>query len=121
MKLDMEIVRGILLAMEAHPHGFAPPTIELDGYTQEQIGYHVMLMAQAGLVEGHSTTHHGSRSPSWAARNLTWAGHQFIEAAREESRWQKAKTQVKDKTGALSFELVKRLLYDLMSGAVFPG
>ncbi len=36
MKRDMDLIRAMLLAIEAHPTGFAPK-IEISGYTQEQI------------------------------------------------------------------------------------
>ena len=58
MKRDMDSIREILLAVEAHPCGFAP-SIEIHGYTQEQVGYHVFLLGEAGLavVSNETTTY----------------------------------------------------------------
>ncbi len=44
---------------------------------------------------------------------LTWADHEFLEAARNETFWKKAKGTVKEKTGGLSFELLKQMLLQL--------
>jgi hypothetical protein len=48
MKRDMDLVRKILLQIEEHPHGFAPNYLAIEDYTQEQIGFHVLLMGEAG-------------------------------------------------------------------------
>ena len=52
MQRDMDLVRAILLAVEAHPAGFAPDPLAIEGYTDEQIGYHATILKEAGMVEG---------------------------------------------------------------------
>ena len=44
MKRDMDLVRAIVLAIEAAPTGFAPNSVEIPGHTGEEIGYHVHLI-----------------------------------------------------------------------------
>jgi hypothetical protein len=48
----MDLVREIHLALEQHPHGFAPDELRIDGFTEEQVGYHAYIMGQAGLIRG---------------------------------------------------------------------
>ncbi|MBN1375810.1 MAG: DUF2513 domain-containing protein, partial [Dehalococcoidia bacterium] len=81
----MDLIRAMLLAIEADDHGFAPK-IEIEGYTQEEIGYHAVLLGEAGLVEVHDITHMGSHSPEALISRLTWEGHEFLDAARENNR-----------------------------------
>ena len=50
MKLDMDLVRKILITLEEQPHGFFCQSLAIDGYSTEQIGYHVTLMGEAGLL-----------------------------------------------------------------------
>ena len=69
----------------AHP-------LDIDGYTEEQIGFHVYLMIQAGLLSGGDVTHVGSSSPIAMAQSMTWAGYEFVEASRNEDTWAKAKS-----------------------------
>ena len=65
----MDLIREILLRLEAHPHGFAP-ALEIEGYTDEQIGSHVALMGQAGLIDAHPITTIADESPRALALSL---------------------------------------------------
>jgi len=53
------------------------------------------------------------RAFDWRPTCLTWEGHNFLDAAREESRWKKAMTVIKDKAGTVSFEIVKQVLVSM--------
>jgi hypothetical protein len=46
----MDLVRDILLAVEAHPYTRGPFDIDVPGYAPSEIGYHVMLLDQASLL-----------------------------------------------------------------------
>jgi len=118
MKRDMELIRKLVLALEASPTGYAPKNLEIEGYTDEQIGYHAHLMIDAGLATGSDTTHMGSSSPEAMLRSLTWVGHEFAEAARDESRWKKAMVIVQEKGGSITLSLLTQLLTTLMKGAL---
>ena len=72
MHRDMDLVRQILLKMDEHPNGFAPPKIEVPGYTDEQIGYHVALMGEAGLMKCVDVTPLGARDIRCAAPGNRW-------------------------------------------------
>ncbi len=39
MKRDMELIRQMVLAIEDFPSGFAPKTLNIEGYTKEQVSY----------------------------------------------------------------------------------
>lgn len=43
---------------------------------------------------------------------LTWEGHEFLDAARSEMRWQKVKASV-DKIDGLPFALIKTALLEM--------
>lgn len=118
MKRDMDLIRNILMHAEQHSHGFcAEGSPEIDGYTAEQVGYHVYLMEQAGLVAAHSTTVIGSSSPSAALINLTWYGHDFLDAARQPERWAQAK-KIINKVGSVSFDVLLSLLAEMAHKAI---
>jgi hypothetical protein len=111
MKRDMDLIRGMLLAIESDEHGFAPK-IEIPGYTQEQIGYHAVLLGEAGLVEIVDVTSMGSGSPEAMITRLTWAGHEFLDSARENQRWNQAKDMI-NKIGGASIQILISVLTDL--------
>jgi len=116
MKRDMDLVRKILMACADHEHGFAPPTLQIEGYSEEQVGHHVYLMMQAGLVKGADVTAMGSSSPEAVLSSITWAGHEFLEASRDEGLWTKAK-QAAGSTGGMVLDVLKSVLIGLATEA----
>ncbi|HQU32800.1 MAG TPA: DUF2513 domain-containing protein [Thermoanaerobaculaceae bacterium] len=117
MKRDLDLIRKIVLAIEESPSGFAPK-LSLGGYSDAQIGYHEYLLISAGYATGQETTNMGSEGPEAMIRSLTWAGHEFADAARDDSRWNRALGMVKDKSGTITLELLKQLLSTLMRNAL---
>lgn len=90
MKRDMDLIRKMLFAMEANEHGFVDK-LEIKGYTEEEIGFHAYLLGQAGLANVIDVTSFASKSPEAMVRSLTQAGYDFVEAARDDNTWNKAK------------------------------
>lgn len=116
MQRDMDLIRKLMLLVEQHEHGFAPRDIEIDGYTEEQIGYHSWLLGDAGLAEAIDVTTRGSDSPEAALRHLTWAGHEFLDAAKDDSTWERAKQRLASAGKGLqsvTLDVLKALLVDV--------
>jgi len=118
MKRNMELVRLILLAMDKHEHGFAPPDFTIAGYDQEVIGHHVWLMAQGDLITAVVTTAMGDPSPVAMPVTITWTGHDFLEAVRNDTVWSKVKTQLKDRGISLPFSLLQDLALKILAAHV---
>ena len=117
MKRDLDLIRKMLLAIEDAPSGWAPE-LKIDGNTDTQIGYHSYLMIDAGLAHGHDVSELGSEAPNSMISNLTWAGHEFADAARDETLWKKAMGIVAEKGGNITLDIMKQLLSSLMKGAL---
>ena len=105
MKRDMDLVRLVLIQVE---EGEAPE--EMSRYSEEQILYHCGLTIEAGLVEGEVVHGHNGQIVGAAMIKLTWAGHDFLDAARSESIWSKAKEKILSAGGGWTLELLKALL-----------
>lgn len=118
MKRDMDLVRKILLALEGHDHGHAPRSLPIEGHSEEQIGYHVFLMGAANLLKVADTTHTQSPSPSAIPIGMTWEGHDFLEAAREPSRWTAALKKISESGAGMTFEILKGVLVALSKEAL---
>jgi hypothetical protein len=104
----------MVLAIEDNPAGYAPDALAIDGYTQDQIDYHAYLLIDAGYAAGRDTGGLRSTGPQAVVTRLTWEGHEFAEAARDDSRWRQAMGVVKDKGGSITIDLLKQLLSSLM-------
>ena len=117
MKRDMDLVRRILLKIEESPTGRAPREVEIEGYTAQQIKYHIFIMIEGGLVEGVRTQHLQSPGPEAMATRLTWEGHEFLDAARQDNRWEEAKSVIKAVGGA-TIDVWKDVLVRLLLNAI---
>jgi hypothetical protein len=118
MKRDLELIRKMLLAIEDAEGGFGPRDLSFDGYTESQVGYHAYLLINGGFATGSDMTHTGCTGPEAHVSSLTWSGHEFATAARDDSRWNKAIGIVKEKGGSVTLEVLTQLLSSLMRSAV---
>lgn len=114
MKCDVDLVRQILLEIENQEVGYAPTDFMIDSYTYEQFRYHAYIMIQGGLIEGIDCTDFNSTSPQAIPKNLTWAGHEFLKVARNDTLWKKAKDMVEERGGAITVAVLSQLLSSLM-------
>ena len=109
MKRDVDLIRAILFEVEKFPEpdGFIP--IEFEDHIQIEVSYHVKLLYQAGLIEAYDLSGAGSNF-EWQAGSLTWEGHEFLDAARDDTRWNSTKNMIAEKVGSLPFEVLKQVL-----------
>ena len=114
MKRDMDLVRKILLAVEEEnvfENDWRP---EIGDHSPEEIVYHVELMKDAGLLDIDIRRFLDDSLPLIYLRRMTWEGHEFLDAARNESIWSQAKAKVLQTTGGLGFEALKAALSQLI-------
>ncbi len=108
MKRDFELVREVLLAVEASDNTQGLIDLTLPGHDDKAVSYHVKLLAEAGLIEANDlSTMHGFE---WKPRSLTWAGHEFLDAARNDTVWNKAMTKLKGQAATVPFEVLKAVV-----------
>jgi len=103
MKRDMEIVRQILLQLEERSHNEGTGVIKIQNVDDQAISYHVGLLAQAGYVEAMEI---GGEGPYWHTERLTWAGHEFLDAARNDSVWKSVMGKVKASGVSFTVEVI---------------
>ena len=119
MKRDMDLVRKILFAIEESED----ENIELDrlGDDLDRVYRHVELMKEYELVDAHIIR--GGDGPEeeiqlCTVKRLTWKGHEFLNKARDESGWKKAKRICIEKTGGLALVALDSVLTDLIKNLV---
>ena len=49
-----------------------------------------------------------------AYQRITWNGYEFLEAAKDDTRWNKAKS-IMHKTGGMLFDVLKEILKSLIT------
>jgi hypothetical protein len=120
MKRDMELIRKILLFLEARPFPKAELDLPIEGYERDVIRYHVLLLAQASLIDYEPEKTKTGRIIKAHALGLNWAGHEFLDTVRSEKVWKKLLKYAKDKGGSLPFDLLKSLGVELIKESLKP-
>ena len=73
MQRNVDLIRWILIEVEANsePNEYVTPVIE--GFSEVEVCHHIALMAQAGLISAIDRSAIGVYY--WSAGQLTFAGH----------------------------------------------
>lgn len=117
MTRDMDLIRLLLLKLEAfdHPPGTVyslsghDEEVAVEGYSADQIGYHLDLMREAGFIECPGSQ--PMRGVTFS--RLSWAGHDFLDSVRDPAIWVKTKTGV-TAAGGFTIDLLKDLAKGLL-------
>ncbi|KRS20817.1 hypothetical protein AAY72_11705 [Alishewanella sp. WH16-1] len=108
MKRDFELFREILLLLEKLESFDDPVIPNIPDRTKHEVVYHIKLLSEAGLIEAQNwSTDDG---PEWVATSLTSSGHDFLDAARNNTIWKKAMSIVVAQGAALTIETLKAAL-----------
>lgn len=102
MKLEVDLVRLLLLHIEEHATRPISDldNIEIDGWTKEQIDYHVVQLEDAGFIEASIDSVPDNEDPNlvhvlYSVRRLTYKGHEFVETVRDDTIWRKVKEKAR--------------------------
>lgn len=109
MKRDLELIRNILLAIEASEDD-EPASIDLNfpGVDDLLLYGHVRLLQEAGFI--HAIQRQGFNSRAlWIPHSLTWRGHDFLSAIRDETVWLRVKARANFAGGDYPAELAYEL------------
>src|ERR1017187_824900 len=119
MKLDTDLARQILVKVEEFPFDGSFHDVEIEGRTENEISYHVMLLHEAGLIEALDLS--TLSGVCWKPTRLTYDGHQFLDAARSYTVWQKAKSWTMKATGTLTLDGLKLALPHVVKALIQGG
>ncbi len=107
MKLDKDLMRDILLAIEADPNPSANHVpLDLPDHDAKVVSYHVMLLAEGGFIQAMDVS--DKTQLEWYPQRLTYSGHEFVATIRDGEVWGKTKA-VAGKVGGASVAFVWEL------------
>ena len=109
----MDLWRKILRSVEARKDTGDLAWVALDGHTDDEISFHVKLLIGAGLLEGEDRGGDGDRH-CYFARCLPNDGYNFLEAARDDTRWKKAKAEITEQGLPVTLDVMKGVLLKLV-------
>lgn len=117
MTRDWNLIRTLLLEIEALEggHHFAPQA--LAGHSSATVSYHLHLMHQAGLIDGQ-LNHPWNGEPVLHSRGLTLAGHDLLDLMRDEALWAVKQTLLNERQGGVTYDALLRFDTPLQRGSL---
>lgn len=113
MKLDWDIVRSILLALEdSNTAETVVKFTQFPDYDSQQVGYHMELLAEEGLVIllGGRVIRSGDGQIHMAGvRRLTLEGHKLLDTLRSDTVWATVKTRFSEAGATMSLASVGKV------------
>jgi predicted transcriptional regulator len=110
MKREMEVVKQLLLLIEENEDDRKELKIPIN-INRDTAAYHLKILDQAGYTK--SNVHYASNEPLWITSSLTWEGHEFLSALKNDKAVEIAEKKSGEKGSKLSdlpFEVMKQLV-----------
>lgn len=95
--------------------------VRLSNFPSERAGeiaYHMALLIEAGLVNGHIVQTLSPEPKDFIAQRLTWSGHEFLDEVRSEGIWHKTKKKFIDEGISMTFDMIKSVASGLIKSAL---
>lgn len=119
MRLNNDCIREMLLYLEKsttyeYPFIAAQDLItHLKEYDEDVVNYHIAKVQQGGLVD---EVNYRNKIPLDVS-GLSWKGHEYIDAIRDDKVWQKLKTST-DNLDSVSFPVLVRLAEEVIKSFI---
>ena len=101
MRRDSDLIRAILLAIEADDRCEVLNLPEIDGFSDEAVHFHARLLVEKGFLRTYFPERNGSQP--WVCIRITWEGYDFVDNIRDPIVWRKVKHSAA-KVGSWSIE-----------------
>ena len=106
MKRDMELVRKLLFLAEED----GKDDELCEEYGQDVVAGHVAILIDAKLIVGEVVCNEVGVPVASVILRLTWAGHEFLDNARNDTVWNKVTSTIKNAATTASFEVLVEML-----------
>ncbi len=116
MKRDLDLIRLILLKIENNKelNPFLPAAeFTFEGYEPDLVKYNLMQLIEADYINGKVQKYLGGEIDLFVV-GLTWNGHDFLDLAKNDNNWNKAK-KVGEAAGAMTLEIMRKILVEIAS------
>lgn len=107
MKRDLDLARRLLIEIENRGVDCSVSVLRSgpDQEVEDRVRYHLRLLVDAGLLSEVDRTSNGI-----PCLRLTHQGHELLDLARDEYRWQEARRVAEQRTGGQSWTVIRAIL-----------
>ncbi len=113
MKRNMDLIRLLLIEVEGEE-----PKPDLSKFTEKQQVYHLALLIEAGFIHGTTIKDQNGEETSVIFTRLTWAGHEFLDVAKNETAWKTAGERIKKAGVQVTISLLEELLKQVLKNTL---
>lgn len=112
MKRDMDLIRRLMLDIEKRPAGTHLTGDDLiqPGDDEAVVAEHLVLLIEQDMLKGKGIqTLSGLDIAHILIFSITWKGHEFLDAVREDTIWQKTKDKLASVGGSATLDIVTQV------------
>ena len=111
MKRDMELIRKILFAIEEQykPGEGVLWNLKIDDYDMRTIAEHCDLLHQQEFVKSYKASYADNVLHTFWVGNISSKGYDYLELIRNDSVWNKTKTEIEKKELPQTFESIAKV------------
>ena len=117
MKRDMDLIRDILIAIEARESDIVNG-LKIDGYLSEDVAYNCSLLYDAGFVKAYKGLYASGKLYSFIVGSLTSSCTEFLEQIRSDTVWNKTKEVIVKKGLPPALDVIKTVVTSIVEGMV---
>lgn len=120
MKLNLDCIRAVMLAVENKPLGETLSIRELEACThfpEDDVIYTCLKLEEAGFLDLLTVPIRGPLPGIKSVGELSYAGHEFLNSIRSDDIWAKTKKHAKD-LGSFSLPFVQSIALKLLESKV---
>lgn len=124
MRRDFDLIRRILAYMEDQTEmeqfsGGYDETVKEFEVDVKTLAFHVDLLLDAKYIDAAVNRARGSCAV--VLRRITWGGCEFIEAAKNDGVWSKAKEALKKHITSYPLDVLQRVMNKIILEMVWPA
>lgn len=117
MKLNMDLIREILLEIEKQYVSTAIYNLNIDGYDMETVAYHCKMLHEEGLISDYKALYADDEIDAFGVGPLTMAGNKYLNNIRDNSIWKKTKDTIKEKGLPIVLSTIRTVSTALITAA----
>lgn len=114
----MELIRKILLLIEAEHIDVALYDIEIPGYDFKTVANHCKMLYEANLISDYDSQFADDELYSFVIGGLTWEGHEFLDKIKQDNIWDKTKNTLTKKGIPATLEAIKEISTAIITGMI---
>ena len=120
MKRDMELIRKILLAIEAEyiDTWLNYSDLGISDYDLTVIAYHCNILYDAGLVSEYFDRGGDNHILYFGVGHLTWEGHELLDKIKSDTVWNRTKDTISNKGIPFVLDAVKQIATAITSAMI---